>query len=191
MEKNMRCKWLFLFLLSAFSLMLHAGGLPRNIQTGQKTVLTLTGKNTSIVIPSDAGKTLRFAARELQEFLSQILKSKIPLINAPGKGNNIILGDTSWSRKAGLDAGKLARDGYYIKTSGNHIFIVGRDAPGRDIDRILEKGGAWDFDFERATLFGVYDFLERFGDVRFYFSGELGTVVPQKKQLDIEAQVSA
>ena len=84
MEKNMRCKWLFLFLLSAFSLMLHAEGLPRNIQTGQKTVLTLTGKNTSIVIPSDAGKTLRFAARELQEFLSQILKSKIPLINAPG-----------------------------------------------------------------------------------------------------------
>ena len=187
MEKNMRCKWLFLFLLSAFSLMLHAEGLPRNIQTGQKTVLTLTGKNTSIVIPSDAGKTLRFAARELQEFLSQILKSKIPLINAPGKGNNIILGDTSWSRKAGLDAGKLARDGYYIKTSGNHIFIVGRDAPGRDIDRILEKGGAWDFDFERATLFGVYDFLERFGDVRFYFPGELGTVVPQKKQLDIPA----
>ena len=31
---------------------------------------------------------------------------------------------------------------------------------------------------EHATLFGVYEFLERFADCRFYFPGELGPSGP-------------
>ena len=39
----------------------------------------------------------------------------------------------------------------------------------------------------KGTLFGVYDFLERFGGVRFYFPGEIGTVVPSKPDWKIGA----
>jgi Domain of unknown function (DUF4838) len=39
--------------------------------------------------------------------------------------------------------------------------------------------------YERATLFGVYDFLERFAGVRFYFPGEIGTVIPKHKTLSV------
>ena len=45
----------------------------------------------------------------------------------------------------------------------------------------------WRHFYERATLFGVYDFLERFIGVRFYFPGEIGTVTPKHKTLLVPA----
>jgi len=38
---------------------------------------------------------------------------------------------------------------------------------------------------EMGTLFGVYDFLERFVGVRFYFAGDMGTVVPKTRNLSV------
>ena len=40
-------------------------------------------------------------------------------------------------------------------------------------------------DLQRGTLFGVYDFLEKAAGVRFYFPGELGTIVPRKTSISV------
>lgn len=45
--------------------------------------------------------------------------------------------------------------------------------------------GTWGQYFERGTLFGVYDFLERFIGIKFYFPGKIGTVIPKHKNLTI------
>ena len=61
------------------------------------------------------------------------------------------------------------------------ILIAGLDDPKTDPARAI----GWALFFERGTLNGVIGFLERFCGMRFYFPGELGEVIPAKKELSL------
>lgn len=140
-----------------------------------------------VVAPAEAGPVAHFAARELQRFLSRSLGGEVPLVEVPtGQKTSIILGNTKQLRDAGVDVAKLKRDGFVIKSSGNNILIAGRDDMKENPKKCLKYGG-WGLLFERGTLFGVYDFLERFAGVRFYFPGEMGTIVPKHETLKVPA----
>ena len=151
---------------------------PRKIVIGKEPVITLCkdGKaEFEVVRPANAAANQ--AADELIERLAQITGKKVKSVaKASGKVPAFYLGTCPEAEKLGLKPEKLDRDGYYIKTDGNRIFITGVDsnAPG------------WD-NQQRATLFGVYEFLERFGGVRYYFPGEIGTIVPKKKDWTLPA----
>ena len=188
-------KKLLLFTLAAFSAALLAvpptGPLPTLKRPPRKVVIeagknaaSLTADNTVIVLDPQATPTARFAAAQLQEFLSQILGKKLPVSTHPGKGHNIYVGAGAFAKQNGVDVAKLPRDGFIIKTAGKDIIIAGRDDAKKDPRRAL-KGGVWDQHYERATLFAVYDFLERFANVRFYFPGELGTIIIKRKEISI------
>lgn len=159
--------------------------LPKKIQIGKKADLTLTGNNTVIVVEPTASKVTKFAAKELREFLSQILGKKIPVSAKPGKGVNLYVGLGKFAAKKGLNGKDLARDGFFIKRYGKDICIAGRDDPKADSERLIRTSGVWGMQHERASVFAVYDFLERFAGVRFYFPGELGTIVPKKAALKL------
>ena len=177
-----------------FSALLAAGNLPplpgvkrppRQVKISAGTqAARLTGSNTVIVVDAKASKVTRFAASQLQEFLSQILGAKIPVATVSGKEHNIYVGATDFAARHGVDVKKMVRDGFVIKTVGKDIIIAGRDDAKTDPVRAL-TGGVWAQHYERATLFAVYDFLERFAKVRFYFPGELGTVVIKRPALVI------
>jgi hypothetical protein len=99
----------------------------------------------------------------------------------------VSVGDNAFSRKAGIDVAKLPRDAGVIKTADGRIYIAGRDDVRVDsVERRL-TGGILANMYERATLFAVYEFLERFAGVRFYFPGELGTVTPRKSVITVPA----
>ena len=152
--------------------------------SADKVAATLTADNTVIVLDAKAPKATAFAASQLQEFLSQILGKEIPIVSAPGKKHNIYVGASSFALKNGVDVNTLPRDGFIIKTAGSDIIIAGRDDSKKDPLQAL-KGGVWDQHYERSSLFAVYDFLERFANVRFYFPGELGTIVIKRPSLAI------
>lgn len=97
----------------------------------------------------------------------------------------MILGINKWSKKAGIDERKLCRDAFIIKTAGKDVYILGRDDAKADLRSNDKWGGVWGTLNEHATLFGVYDFLERFGGVRFYFPNELGIYMPENKAMEI------
>lgn len=143
---------------------------PRRIIVGKTPVITLcrNGKAAfEIVRPKNAAAMP--AAIELADKLHKITGLEVNLVAAAsGQNPAFYLGKCPEADKLGLIPEKLDRDGYYIKTSGNNIFIVGCDSNALG-------------DPQMATLFGVYDFLERFGGVRYYFPGDIGTVVPQKR----------
>ena len=144
--------------------------------------------DTEIVVARDAAPTVRFAAEELRRCLVRSFDAEVPVVSAFTDGRNaIVLGDNVWSRADGIDVGRLARDGFRVKTdaAGRRVYIAGRDDPKADLRGGLEKGGKLDTKFDHATLFGVYDFLERFLGARFYFPGELGTVIPRTKTLRV------
>ena len=134
-----------------------------------------------IVVPPDACPVVRFAGKELQYFLSKSLNTKIPVVKVPNPGvTSIILGKKLLSED--IDISKLPRDAYIIKSLDGNIYIAGKDDPQIN-PAINLKGGAHAQLYERGTLMGVYGFLEQFAGIRFYFPGEIGTVVPRHEKL--------
>ena len=146
----------------------------------------LTGDNVEVVIAKNAPKTVRFAAEEMTNFLSQAFGKAVPLATEPTAGRvSVVLGDNAWSQAAGVDVSAFVRDGFAIKTAADRVYIAGKDSPQKDPWHVLDHGGWGSVVFERATLFGVYEFLERYVGVRFYFPGELGTIVPKTAAVEL------
>ena len=115
---------------------LHFNPPPRKINVNQKTkhVYAENGKvYFGIVVPEDAGKPAEFAAEEMAYFLGKALKAKIPVAKVRDANwkHAVFLGDTTLSRKAGLDVRNLTRDGVLMKTVGNDLYIAGIDEVGR------------------------------------------------------------
>ena len=141
---------------------------------------------TEVVVVEDAPKTVLFAVEELTNFLAQAFGAPVPVVSAatPGK-KAIFLGDSEEARKAGIDVGAMKRDAFAIVAEKNRVLIAGRDDPKEDTHKSIysKHTGVWAQLHEHATLFGVYEFLERFAGVRMYFPGELGTIVPRSAQI--------
>ena len=143
---------------------------------------------TEVVIAPDAPKTVRFAADEMTNFLAQAFGRAVPLVTAPTAGcAGIHLGSNDWTRAAGIDTSALKRDAFSVVTRGNGVYIAGRDDPEHDLRHSIfsHSSGVWALLYEHATLFGVYEFLERYAGVRMYFPGELGTIVPKVSALRV------
>lgn len=152
--------------------------------------VTLRPGETEVVVAADAAKTVRFAADEMTNFLGRVLGAPVPLqthVN-PAK-TSIVLGDNAWNRAAGLDVSKLPCDAFCVSVASNVVRIAGYDDPTADPwGHILRDSGTRNF--RRATSLGVYDFLERHAGVRFYFIGELGTVVPRRASVVVPEGMS-
>lgn len=144
-------------------------------------VLNLTQGNFDVVVRPEARKEDRvvwFAAEELTNFLSRALCAPVKLTRTfkPDR-TQIVLGSNDWSVAAGIDTTKLPRDGFRLKTQDGKLYIAGADDAVQPL-----KGGQ---QFQRATLFGMYEFLERFVGCRFYFPGELGEIVPKTTSVEV------
>ncbi len=157
---------------------------PRSIRIGKENVFTLVPGKTDqavIVVDKDACNVTKYAAEELGVYLKKILGADIPIVTEPVPGrHSFFIGISPYSKKAGIKDETLCRDAYIIKTVGRDVYILGRDEAGINEKQNLTKGGIWAQLHEKGSLFGVYEFLERFGGVRFYFPGEMGTFVPRK-----------
>lgn len=146
---------------------------PRQIRIGKKIQHRLAPGNFEVVCRDNRCNITRYAAQELAAFLGQTLKCKVPVLyRATGKKAVIYVGV-----KDKKEVKKLDRDGFYIRSRGRDIEIAGHDERGNPARNYNP--------YARGTLFGVYDFLERFADVRFYFPGKYGVVVTPKKSLEI------
>ncbi|MBR2373427.1 MAG: DUF4838 domain-containing protein [Lentisphaeria bacterium] len=159
----------------------------RDYPPPRKTVISAqkTPVNYIEVVMPEKTRLLEFAAKELCTYLGKVTGKKIPLLSAPsGKGISIVIGDNALARKAGINAAKAYTDGYFIRRIGNTVYIAGVDSttlyPARNI---------WCMWFPRGTISGVYDFLDRFAGVRFYFPGEMGTVAEKIPNFALPAKI--
>lgn len=140
-----------------------------------------------IVVPPKSSNVIKFAADELRKYLKKSTGVDIKIVSSQSKGKQaIILGGGKLGKSLGIDLSKLPRDGFIIKKINNAIVIAGNNTSGVDVEK-ASKRGIWAQQYEKATLFGVYDFLERFVGVRFFFPGKIGTVVPKHKTLMVPA----
>ncbi len=127
-----------------------------------------------IVVPEDAAPAAQFAARELADHLSSVLKVELTARNAKDPMlPALIVGDARLAAAHGINLQQLGRDAFVIKTIENDILIAGNDE---------QAPFSCSSETEQGSLFAVYEFLERFAGVRFYFPGEIGTVTPHRTQ---------
>ena len=176
---------------------------PRAAAAGRLAVATGGRPVAAIVTPDDPPYPVRFAAEELKHFLDRMTGAAFRIVHrVPRDGSAIVLGE-DLAGAVDIGVSDLVRDGYRIKTVGPHVYVAGRDdrtdkpkvlavvragpLPGRpnQLDRYRTWGDT-SWDFERGTLHGVYDLLERFG-VRWFLPGPRGTVVPRHSDLCLDA----
>ncbi|MBR2427179.1 MAG: DUF4838 domain-containing protein [Lentisphaeria bacterium] len=93
----------------------------------------------------------------------------------------VVIGDNPVSRKY-VDVKKLKQEGYKVVSFDKGIVIAGTDSSlDKNYNRHpLDRKGSI-----RGTLWGVYDFMERVLDVRYYMPGT-GCLYPEIKDLTVK-----
>ena len=136
-----------------------------------------------IVVADDAAPTAKLAAAHLKEYAEKVSGARLEIVGkAAEERGNIFVGE-----RAGMVEG-LKPEGYRIVAKDGNVYITGRDAKGvvfgirnpwqrHEVYNEALQLGAFG---EAGTLYGVNNFLEKYAGVRFYWPGELGTVVPKQ-----------
>jgi len=107
-------------------------------------------KGWSIVVAGDAAASERYAGEEFQSLFRQLTGLDLPIVGqAPAKSKNVFIGPgaAAAAGRAGFDASGMGEESLRIRIRGKNIVIAG----GRP----------------RGTLYGVYEFFERYCGVRF------------------------
>lgn len=123
-----------------------------------------------IVLAECPTETERYAAQELKKYLLVATRADISVV-AEGKAkatSHIYVGKTeSAMQRFASEYERLPQDGFVVKTSGEDLYLFGKEN-----------------DFSTAaTLYAVYDFLEKYVGVRFYAVDE--EYIPQRESLEI------
>lgn len=148
----------------------------RSIKTGGRIQ---SFSNIKVAIAKDT-PLLQYAAKELTDILNESgLKVQSVSLDAPLSSDElkIVVG-------GGVDIANLPLEGFIIRRQKNTVFIAGLDS-----ETDAPSQNRWCQWYNRGSLTGVYDFLERFAGVRFYFPGDAGTVIPKRTALQLPEQI--
>ena len=139
-----------------------------------------------VVAPRKAYGPTVLAVQEMTNYLSRILGAPVPWSYQPTAGKvSVVLGSNEWSRAAGIDVHALPRDGFIVKAvPPDRVYIAGNDA-NYSLYRNIPATFSGSPRYEHATVMGVYDFLERSADARFFFPGEDGTLLSPRPFLEV------
>lgn len=112
------------------------------------------------------------AAKELQEHVKIATGAELPIVadNVATSGVHILIGESELTRQAKIGVEGLRPEGFRVKTFEGGLAIVGilggPTVPGTTPNN-------------QGSLFGVYDVLERYLGVRWYYPGEDGRIIPK------------
>jgi hypothetical protein len=139
------------------------------------------GRANAVVVRADEPcSAARYAIDELLwhvEKATGVNLQVVPESETPaGPHTRIYIGRTEAAGRNGILSERLQREAYTMRSIGNDLFIVGRDDNGDPLRQDNPDVG---------TLFGVYEFLERFLGVRWLWPGELGTYVPKTSTIEL------
>lgn len=142
------------------------------------------GEAMSVVIISDEPSPMALYAAK--EFVTHVKKATGVEISVTQESEisddnlaRIYIGVTNAARQNGINPETLGPDEFVLRTEGTHLFVLGNE--DMNADPLDEIGHTYS-----GTLFGVYELLERFLEVRWLWPGELGTYIPSSKNFVIE-----
>jgi hypothetical protein len=149
------------------------------------------GKPSAVIVVPDSGVKIApfvpwgkeelpvsYAADFLKEHIKMCTGAELAVVTEKELQNGktvIALSNTVFAQRYGIEPLKLPSEGFVIKSIPEGIVITGQVSPDG---------------YDRGTLFGIYTFLETFCGIRWYFPGEIGTVVPKTKDIQITLPVN-
>ena len=147
----------------------------------------------TVVIARQPTRAAQFAAYELRRHLQQITVADFPIVHddEPIRGLAVLVGDSKQVRAMGIKPARLQKQEYLIRLTPEALVLVGRDKDDRGVvqydptpnQQTLDTWpGIWD---EQGTMYAVYDFLERYCDVRWFTPTEFGTDCPRQATLTV------
>ena len=129
-----------------------------------------------IVIPAGQKSP---AAQELRHYLERASGARLAIVpedklaELPAGFSRVFVGPCQATDRL-VDIHSLQPEGFVIKTDGDDLYIVGRDAT----DAGLSVDG---------TFYGVCEFLERVVGVRWLMAGPAGEVIPARPTIHVAA----
>ena len=138
-----------------------------------------------IVVPAKPLDAERYAADELKHHLDKAFGANFEIVaenacDLARKPYHFFLGATKAAKAAGIPGRELKLDERVVKTSGNGLYLLGRDSDIKyahiQCSWIVKSVG---------TLYAVYDFLETELGVKWIWPGETGEVVPKRNALSV------
>lgn len=147
----------------------------------------------TIVIAKEATRAAQFAADELQWHLKQISGADVPVAHddQPTSGTCVLVGESEATQALGLKASALGKQEYMIRFMPQALVLMGRDKDDRGVVQYSQTPSQqaldtwpsiWD---EQGTMYAVYDFLERYCNVRWFTPSEFGTDIPRQATLTV------
>ena len=157
------------------------------------------GRSDAVIVVSESAAPMaKYAAREMQYFMKKSGGVTIPIVNKPGSGTNIFIGESQYTKEADLSLDGLTYDGFKIVVKGRNLYIFGRDRNKktplvsmqnlRAIHIYNKKLDLCAFG-ETGTLYGVYHFLRTFAGIDWILPGEIGEEVPKLTRLTVKDMV--
>ncbi len=126
----------------------------------------------TIIIASNASEQEKQGAEDLSTYLSKMSGAKVPVSQSLSvEGNRILLGVAGHPPVADWGGPPPGRDAVVIET---------RQRGPEAWDLLLIGGDA------RGAGYAVYEFLERFLDVRWFMPTDLGEEVPERKTIELD-----
>ena len=160
-------------------LLLTVGSLSADPRPVRKNEVSGTVHNCRKIriIASPGNKIAEFAAEEAFRLLKRAGLDVEKEHTSAAKTINLVLGKHQDFSDSKHSFKNIPDGGFRIIKKGNIICISGTDTPERSP---FKDTSAMSYGYSKGTLYGLYEFLERFADIRFYFPGKMGTLVPRK-----------
>jgi hypothetical protein len=151
----------------------------------KELVLVDGGKaNAVIVCEEPSSKYVSEAVHELQWHLEKATDVKLPILKSGDPiGSGLVairIGDGPAAKAAGIESSKLKEEEFQIKSSGNNLYIVGRDIPNPNALSNMSV-----VEYSPATMWAVDYILDHYVGVRWLWPGELGAHVPKVSKVVI------
>ena len=154
----------------------------------------------AIVIPDEPGQVYtqwapwsgkvepyEVSAKFLQTYLRKVTGATVPIVkesDAPAR-NLVLVGLGKLARSKGISVDGLKPEGFRVKTFPGGVALVGETQADPDIQIFTSKKQPRYPRLDRGTMYAVLEFLERAAGVRWYFGGDLWSVVPATRDLAV------
>ena len=147
----------------------------------------------TIVIAQQPTRASQFAAHELRWHLKQVTGGDFSIVkdDESVQGLAILVGDSKRVRAMGIRPDQMKKQEYLIRFTPEALVLVGRDKDDRgsvqyDQTPNQQALNTWpDIWDEQGTMYAVYDFLERYCNVRWFTPTEFGTDCPMQPTLTV------
>lgn len=147
-------------------------------------VVSGSNPDAIVVISDNPSRIANYAA---SEFVLHVKKSTGVELNIVAESqshsystNKIYIGNTSSASQEGLNTNDLGPDACILRTINNNLYILGKES--LYADPLDESNHSFS-----GTLFGVYELLERYLNIRWLWPGELGTYVPVLESISFDS----